>query len=265
VESACVSHPDLGWQIAAAMYGWLTRRQQRDHWIALYQRAADAAKAVGDLHGEALIIGRVSMPYSQLGMHSEAAACCHRSYELRTAIGDHLGAATAILNLGAVWNNAQNPAAAISALRRAGRMGDALPDAGYLKSLIQFNLGEAYQIAGKLPKAFSHFRQALALAEQHGTPRDAAVLRLGVAKAYRMNGQARRAIANLQAAVELARQAGDALTEAEAHEETGLAYLDDGEPAQGEPHLSRALAAYRAKGHRRTAELQALIANLDLP
>lgn len=261
-ERACDHHPELGWQIAAAMYGWLSRRHQRDQWIALYGRAAEAAREAGDAHGEALIAGRMPMPCSQAGRHEEAAGWARRAHELRMAMGDLHGAATALLNLGAVWNNARRPWAAISALQRAARLGEGLPNAEHMRAIIQCNLGEAHQLAGLTPLALKHFERALSIADGVCAPRDVAQIRIGLAAAFRGDGRPREAIARLERVLDDLRQTGDAVLEAEAHEELGRAHLDAGEPGPASRHLASALAAYRRLGHHRSREVEELTRRL---
>ncbi|MCZ7424017.1 BTAD domain-containing putative transcriptional regulator [Verrucosispora sp. WMMA2121] len=262
VERAEADHPRLAWQIAAAMYGWLFRRHQRDRWIDLYSRAVRAARQVGDARGEAMLSGRLAIPLSLLGRHDEAAGHGTRAYELRVAGGDQLGAATALLNLAAIENNAGRPAEAIRRLTQAEERSRTLPDAGHLRALVASNLGEAHQLAGRLGDAVAHYRTALALAETHCGARDTAEILVGLARTHRRAGQPLETLRLGQRAVEQARLAGDVLIEAEAREELGQAHLARRDHARALAELSTALETYRAKGHRGTAELTSQLAEL---
>ncbi|MBQ1025723.1 BTAD domain-containing putative transcriptional regulator [Micromonospora sp. C95] len=262
VERAEADHPQLAWQIAAAMYGWLFRRHQRDRWIDLYSRGVRAARQVGDARGEAMLSGRLAIPLSLLGRHDEAAGHCTRAYELRVAEGDRLGAATALLNLAAIENNAGRPAEALRRLTQAEERSRGLPDAGHLRALVASNLGEAHQLAGRLGRAVEHYRTALALAEAHCGARDMAEILVGLARTHRRAGQPEETLRLGQRAVEQARLAGDVLIEAEAREELGHAHLARRERAQALTELSFALRTYREKGHRGTAELTSHLAEL---
>ncbi|MEW2384898.1 BTAD domain-containing putative transcriptional regulator [Micromonospora sp. NPDC047707] len=262
VERAETEHPRLAWQIAAAMYGWLFRRHQRDHWVDLYSRGVRAARQVGDHRGEALLSGRLAIPLSLLGRHDEAAGHCTRAYELRVAGGDRLGAATALLNLAAIENNAGRPAEAIRRLTQAEEQSRSLPDAGHLRTLVASNLGEAHQLAGRFAPSVEHYRTALALAEAHCGDRDVAEILVGLARTHRRAGEPREALRLGERAVARARQAGDVLIEAEAREEVGRAHLARGEHGRALTELATALEIYREKGHRSTADLARQVAGL---
>jgi tetratricopeptide (TPR) repeat protein len=262
VLTGCRSCPEIGWQIAAALYGWLVRRRHLDRWIDLYRAAADAAVRAGDSAAEALIRGRLAMPYSQLGRNDAAAESCRRAYELRLAGGDRLGAATALLNLGAVHNNAGHGAAAIRWLDQAAELSAALPGAGHLRALTASNLGEAYLLDMRVEQAIGHFTEALALARQFCGPRDVAEILRRLAEACNTDGRAAEAARHAEQAAEQARTAGDALLEAESMVELGRACLDLGRPADAQRHLRQALPVFESLDPKRAAAVRELLQGL---
>ncbi|MFY1616670.1 BTAD domain-containing putative transcriptional regulator [Micromonospora sp. WMMD736] len=263
VERAEETYPQLAWQIAAAMYGWLVRQQERDRWIELYLTAVRAARRSGDPAGEALLSSRLAIPLSLLGRHDEAAGHCARAYELRNAMGDRLGAATASLNLAAIENIAGRPTAAIRQLRLAEEQGQGLPNALHLRALIQSNLGEAHQLAGQHPQAAGHYREALLLAETACGPRDVAEILVGLSRVHHGLDEPEQAIRYGERALAQARLAGDVLIAAEAQEALGRVKVNNGEVVDGLANLRSALAVYAKKGHRDTAKLSRLIGAIE--
>ncbi|MEV1145562.1 tetratricopeptide repeat protein [Micromonospora sp. NPDC049799] len=262
VETAAAGHPRLAWQIAAALYGWLFRRHHRDRWVQLYTLAVRAARSAGDDIGEALIAGRLAIPLSQLGRHDEAAHWTRRAYELRSASGDRLGAATALLNLAAIMNNAGRPEEAIRRLTEAEEHSRTLTNATHLRALVRSNLGEAHLLAGRQREAATHYDAALAIAENGCGPRDVAEILVGLARTHRAAGEPARALPYAVRAVAQAREAGDVLVEAEAREQLGRTRMERGDPTGGLSELRTALATYRQKGHRGTADLARDVAAL---
>ncbi|RKN50703.1 AfsR/SARP family transcriptional regulator [Micromonospora endolithica] len=262
VRAAAAEQPRLAWQIAAALYGWLFRRHHRDRWVELYTLAVRAARDAGDDSGEALIAGRLAIPLSLLGRHDEAGRWTRRAYELRHATGDRLGAATALLNLAAIENNAGRPEEAIRRLTEAEEHSRTLPDATHLRALVRSNLGEAHLLAGRHREAEVHYTAALGIAENGCGPRDVAEILVGLARTHRGAGDPAGALPYAVRAVEQARAAGDVLVEAEAREQLGRARVERGDRAGGLHELRTALAAYRQKGHRGTADLARDVAAL---
>ncbi|MDY7086587.1 MAG: BTAD domain-containing putative transcriptional regulator [Actinomycetota bacterium] len=259
VLTGCRSCPEIGWQIAAALYGWLVRRRYLERWIDLYRAAADAAARIGDIGAEAIIQGRLAMPYSHLGRTEAAADRCRRAYQLRLTGGDRLGAATALLNLGAVHNSAGNGAEAIRWLERAAELSAELTGAGHLRALTASNLGEAYLLGLRVDQAIEHFTEALELARQFCGPRDVAEILRRLAEAYNAGKRPSEALRCAEQAVEQARTAGDALLEAEATVELGRACFDLGRAAEGELHLRKALSVFEPADPERAAAIRALL------
>jgi tetratricopeptide (TPR) repeat protein len=258
VHDGATAHPREAWQLAAAMYGWLVRRQHRGEWIALYRTALDAAARDGDAAGRALLAGRLAIPYSSIGEHAEAARWCRRAFRWRHDIGDLLGAATALLNLAAVHNDADRPGEAATVLAEAAELSRTLPDARHLQALIHSNLGEAHTTAGRHDEASAAYERALDLAEGHCAPRDIGQIVLGLAAVDRLTGRHRQALERAGAALGHARDAGDLLLEAEAQEEIGRAHLALGAPERGLEHLRAALTVYELKQDRRAPALARL-------
>ncbi|MBU2664727.1 tetratricopeptide repeat protein [Actinoplanes bogorensis] len=259
VVTGCRAVPEIGWQIAAALYGWLVRRRHLERWIDLYRAAADAAARAGDPGGEAMIHGRLAMPFSHLGRTGEAAASCRRAYELRRDGGDRLGAATALLNLGAVHNSAGNGAEAIRWLDEAATLSAELTGAGHLRALIASNLGEAYLLDLRFAPAVGHLTEALALAREHCGPRDVAEILRRLAEAGNADGRAAEAAGHAAEGAEMARTAGDVLLEAEATVELGRACYDLGRRDEGERHLRQALSVLEPMDARRAAAVRELL------
>jgi DNA-binding SARP family transcriptional activator/tetratricopeptide (TPR) repeat protein len=264
VESAATDHPRLAWQIAAAMYGWLTRRYQRARWIALYQVARAAAVEAGDEEGEAVITGRLAIAWAMLGHTEECIAACRRAHQLRLRSGDRLGAATALLNMAAAQVNAGRPGAAIDALNDAVATAGDAPGQGHFTTLVHSNLAETYQLAGRSDLARHHYERALAVSATATGKRDRAHILISFAGFCAGTGELGSAITAAEDGRRLAEDTGDIALAAEADEQRGRALAVLGDRPAALDCLYRALATYEEIGHRETEVLRAHIVALNV-
>jgi tetratricopeptide (TPR) repeat protein len=263
VRAAAAEHPVLSWQIAAAMYGWLTRREQRAEWIALYTVAAGAAARCGDTAGEALITGRLGIAYGLLGQATEAIAAFHRAYEIRLAGGDLLGAATGLLNIGAMQVATGAPADAIASLSRAKELGGGLPDTTHFQALVHSNLAEAHHIAGRYAPAMHHYETALRHSEAGCADRDIAQVLLGLAMLCSTLGRDDRARAYAHRGLRLADRADDDLMRAQSHEALGRIAAATGGTRSARVHLRAALSTYTTMGYLGAGAVREQLAGLE--
>lgn len=259
VEFAAGPYPRAAWQIAAAMFGWLNRGHNRAQWVALYSLAVEAAERAGDPAGEAVIAGRLAVANSQLGRTGSAISACRRAYTIRKSLGDRLGAATALLNLGAVHLDRGEPGQAIAWLQRAAEeLGDAA-EANHFTMLLHSNLGHAHRVTRRFAAAAHHLDTALAIGIATGKVRDSAQVLLELSRLRLDTADATGALEYANRALDHAGQARDAFTLAEAHECVGRALLARGDTAAAHSALTAALAAYDNLGNSDTGELRALV------
>ncbi|MEV0306426.1 AfsR/SARP family transcriptional regulator [Nonomuraea fuscirosea] len=249
VRAAAGSHPAPAWQLAAAMYGWLQRRHHTRQWADLYTVAAEAAVRAADPGGEAMITGRLAVAHSLLGDTESAVAACLRAHRLRLGLGDTLGAATALLNLAAVYVNARRPEEAIRRLDQAATLGASLQDAHHFNALLHSNLGEAHHLVGRLDQAMSHYRTSLEISETGCGDRDIAQILVSMSALHRDMGAYEDSVSCGRRALALAGRAGDTLLRAEAHEALGLAHGARERAKEAVAHLEAALAVYEELGH----------------
>lgn len=259
VYAAAVTHPQLAWQIAAAMFGWLFRRHSRHQWIELYERAADAAVRCGDRNGEAMVVGRLAAAYSSLGQTAAAIAVSERAYRLRSAMADGIGAATALLNKGAAQVDARQPEAAIVSLQLAGRIVEGLPNTEHLTTLRHCNLALAHRLAGRPQLAMQHSL----LAQRGSQGRELAEILVTRANIFLDLHEPAEAGGLARRALEVATEQGDVALQAAAHDVLGAVGAALGDPAAARGHYRWALAAYERLGHADAGRLHESLSALD--
>ncbi|MET9633628.1 BTAD domain-containing putative transcriptional regulator, partial [Lentzea sp. NPDC006480] len=254
-------HPALAWQIAAAMYGWLYRRYSRTGWIEMYRRAAAAAVRAGDVAGEAMIVGRMAIAYGLLGEADKAENMCQRAFELRHAMGDRLGAATALLNLAAVHINSGRPDDAIRVLHKATAEAQGVAELEHFTTVVHSNLAEACQLASLPREARLHYERAVE-ASQDTNLRDQAQILISFATFLAQNDDLKQALTLAERGKRLATTTGDEALVAEAREQLGLIHLARAEHDRALDHLYAALVTYDRLGHRGATDLRNRIAKI---
>jgi DNA-binding SARP family transcriptional activator/tetratricopeptide (TPR) repeat protein len=260
VEYAAGPYPREAWQIAAAMFGWLNRSHNRAQWVALYTIAVDAAERAGDASGEAMIAARLAVAYSQQGLTAEAVAACERAYRIRCGLGDPLGAASALLNLGAVYLDHGKPEPAIQWLHRAAtQLDDAGVEAGHFRMLLHSNLGEAHRLMRRFAAAARHYHVALEIGLATGKNHDSAQILVELSRLCLDTADAPGALMYAHRALDHAGQARDVVMRAEAQECAGRALLIQGDLAAARNALTAALTAYENMGHRNIGPVRALV------
>ena len=260
VEHAAEGFPREAWQIAAAMFGWLNRRHNRAQWAALYTVAIDAAVRAGDTAGEALIAGRLAAAYSQMGLTSKAVLACRRAYRIRAAMGDRLGAATALMNLAATYLDQDRAHPAIHWLHRAAaELGDLEGSTVHFRLVWHSNLGEAYRLAGRFSAAAEQFEAALRISQATGQTRDGARIQVELSRLWLDMGNPDAALSQAQRALDSAVSARDAIIEAEAQECVGRVLLAQGDLVGARKELITALTTYENVGHQRVELLRNLL------
>jgi tetratricopeptide (TPR) repeat protein len=263
VHGVAAELPQLAWQTAAAMFGWLTRREHRATWVALYRVAVAAAARAGDLAGQGLLTSRLVIPYSLLGRSAEAIAAAHRAYQIRRDLDDPLGAATALLNLGAAGIEGGQPERAIVWLSEASGLGAGLPDARHFNTLLHSNLGEAYHAIGRHDEAMAHLVRALDAARDCGAAgSDVAQILAVTGSVHLATGDPDAAVRCGERALAMAGSSGDRSVAAMTHEVLGRAHLHTGASARATAHLELALAGYEEIGQGHAERVRAQLRRL---
>ncbi|HEX4791661.1 MAG TPA: tetratricopeptide repeat protein [Actinospica sp.] len=117
------------WKLAAAMLGFFNARRYLADWTATHVAALGAAQAADDLVGEAWIQNNLGFVYFYWAeTQRKALECFERSLELRVLLGDRLGEAIALNNIGGAYHRLGDHAEAIRRLEEASRIREELGD-----------------------------------------------------------------------------------------------------------------------------------------
>jgi tetratricopeptide (TPR) repeat protein/transcriptional regulator with XRE-family HTH domain len=235
--------------IAAAMGGFLRSRGHWDQAAEQYQTALTAARAAGDLPGQAGVLDELGLLQQLTSDYKAATVTLAEAIGLFRDLGDLPGQAYALNHLGLVQvDMADYPAAAVShrqALALARDAGDRLAEA---VSLI--DLGLVQQMTGDYQAAAASYEQALPLARSVGSAFDEADALCELGAVRRLTGDYPAAIACEHQALDLFHHLGDRLGQAWALDELGRVHQLTGDYPAAVACLAEAFELVRDLGDR---------------
>ncbi len=239
---------DVAWKLPVALWGYFTLRRPSVDWIATHQIGLAAARRLGDLSGEAHVLGSLAFVYRDLGRLDEALDCVTSALEVCRKVGDVWGEGIALIAATMVYRDRGEPDRAIATCRDAlailRQTGDEWSQAHLLNSLADIyrdlgryehaldcqqealevfergqdrfgqartlsNLGSSYRDLGQLPAAAEYLTRALRIAEDLGSQGVQAEALEGLAAVRSDSGDPRQAHALLRAALEIFEETGD--------------------------------------------------------
>jgi tetratricopeptide (TPR) repeat protein/transcriptional regulator with XRE-family HTH domain len=166
LQGAELGMAELSWKLAAGMLGFFNARRYPADWTATHLAALGAAQAAGDLVGEAWMQNNLGFVYFYWQeTERKALDCFERSLEIRIRLGDRLGEAIALNNVGTAAHRLGENARAVAALGRAMEIRQELGDrVGVLQALL--NMGGIYDAEGQHERAEVCLLRALHTAEE---------------------------------------------------------------------------------------------------
>jgi tetratricopeptide (TPR) repeat protein len=240
----CVSYPLAG----AYALGLRQHPRQRIGWL---ERAAAAAREIGDRRGEGNALDNLGVAYRHLGESRHAIELHEQALVIAREIGDRFGEGTALGNLGSDY-------AALGESRRAldhhkqylaimREIGDPRHEGSALGLL-----GNAYSNLGETRRAIDLYEQRLVIAREIGDRRGEGTMLGGLGNAYAALGETHRAVEHHQQFLVIAREIGDRYGEGTALGNLGSDYAALGETRRALDHHKQYLAIMREIGDRRS-------------
>jgi tetratricopeptide (TPR) repeat protein len=291
----CVSYPLVGDDV-------LLLRHHPCQSIAWLERAAAAAREIGDRYGEGNALVNLGVAYRHLGETRRAIEYYEQALAIAREIGNRRGEGTALGNLGlayadlgetrrAIEHHVQHLVIAreVGDRRREGyalgNLGNAYADLGEPRRAIELlgqrlvivreigdrvgegtalgNLGRAYADLGETRRAIEHHEQYLVIAREVGDRYGEGTALGNLGRAYGALGQIRRAVEYHEQALAIAREIGNRRGEGTALGNLGRAYADLGETRRAIAALGEALVILEAIESPYAAEARAMIARLN--
>lgn len=252
------------WQLAWALQPYFDRG---GHWhdsAAAHERALEAARREGSIHGRAVSHGCLAYAYMRLSRYEDVATHMRQALHLYEALGDLLGQAHAHRTLS--WlkdekgqyeqglDHARKALASFEAVgHRTGRA-RALNAVGWFCSRL-----------GRHEEALMHCELALRLLEEAGDRFDQADNLDSLGRAHFGLRQYEQAAESYEGALAIYREIGDLYNEADTLSALGEVRLAAGDRGAAHTAWRRSAALLEELGHRRAVEVRARLAGETEP
>ena len=217
------------WKLAAAMLGFFNTRRYLADWTSTHLAALGAARAAGDLVGEAWMQNNLGFVYFYWEeTQRKALDCFERSLELRVRLGDRLGEAIALNNVGGAYHRLGDHAEAIRHLEGAMRIREELGDElGVGQTCL--NIGCILTDQRELAPAEAYLLRALRITKELGNLQLYIKCLNTLGDVYAGLGRTREAKAHLYRSLELSRELRELDGEATANQNLARALYAEGD------------------------------------
>jgi tetratricopeptide (TPR) repeat protein len=242
-QAAAHGMHDLAWRLPTALWGFLSLRNHWTDLIETHEVALASARAVGDRLGQAIALNNLGIAKVNVGRPDHAHTLLSQALALRKDIGDVWGQAAVANNLGSLHRGRGEFNTAAAHHDRAIMLFRQVGDQCGEGQALN-NLGSAYLSLGRLDDAIGYYRQALSVLFGVGD-------QLGQAETLDSLGSAYQVLADYDAAVDchlravlMFRELGDRSGEACGLDNLGLALAGDGAGELARDSWQHALALF---------------------
>lgn len=201
------------WQLATALFAYYHRRRIWAEWREVYLCALASARADGHLLGMVKILNGLGVASKQLGRRGEAIAYYQEGLALAEQTGDPMAIGPLHVNLGGVYNGADEPELARAHLTAALELAGYGDDPRY-GTLLLLNLGHLDYNDHRFTDAAGYMRRGLEMAGLSGDTHTVAYLNHGLGEVEFQHGRLAAAARHAQIALELAQTLSDPLRQA---------------------------------------------------
>jgi tetratricopeptide (TPR) repeat protein len=157
--------PELGMQLAQALFGFFWVHSHWDDWVRENQIALGVARRVGDLGAQAQTHNDLGACYYRQGRYDQALAHLRESLTIRRELDDPTGQALSLGNLGRLYQALGRYEEALTCLQESltiyRELGDSRSEAESLREL-----GMALRALGRSEDAQARWLEALAIFER---------------------------------------------------------------------------------------------------
>jgi DNA-binding SARP family transcriptional activator/tetratricopeptide (TPR) repeat protein len=253
--------PAMAWRLAWALFGYFAFRKPWTDWVDTYRVGLSCAQAIGDRHGEAVMLYGLGTAHYYPRRFAESLDCFRGALRLYREGGDRRGEGLTLNLLGNVFAESRQLGPAVrSYLRALGihRLDRNLRDEGVVLN----NLSEIYGKVGCYQQAEEHARQALVIQRSVGNRRTEVLTLCHLGNALAGLDRVHDGLALLHDAVALADEIGDRHGAAWASTYLGQVMFDMGRPDEAGRQWERAEDLFVGLGDPNVAVVRAKLAGL---
>ncbi|WSA20738.1 tetratricopeptide repeat protein [Streptosporangium subroseum] len=204
------------WLLADTLRGYLARRRHSIHWLTVTDAGLGAARAEGDIHGQAALHLSTAHAYHTLGRRRQAIVHLGHTADLSRQAGWEEGQVMAFLNIGSVYGDLGQLEDATENLLRALDLGRRIGSLPHHQVIILNNLGDTERIRGRLGEAADYLIRALDVWRRLDSPIGPCSTLCTIGQVYHDLGRLAHGADHLYEALDLARRIGDHTGEVDA-------------------------------------------------
>ena len=246
LQAADSGFDEYCWKLAAAMLGFFNARRYLADWTETHLAALGAAQRSEDLVGEAWMQNNLGFVYFYWHeTEPRALECFERSLELRVRLGDRLGEAIALNNVGSAHHRLGETAQAVVKLEQAMRIREELGDEIGV-ALACFNIGFIHRGLREYAQAERFLHRTVKITEDLGSMQLHTKAQCVLGECYVDMGETGTARKHLFRSLELSRELRDVELEASALRCLAYAESVDGDGASALSLWQQALDLYES-------------------
>lgn len=254
---------DLSWRLPTTLMGFLSLRGLWADLIDTHEVALAAARATGDLLGQAIVLNNLGIAKANTGLPEHAHTMLCQALLLRKEIGDERGQAAVSNNLGVLHRQSGefNTSAAYhdQAITLFRQVGDEVGEGQSLN-----NLGRTHVSMGQLNDAIECYQRALDVLVGIGDLLGQAETLDSLGSAYQVMGDHAAAVDCHLRSVLMFRELGDRTGEANGLDNLGSALDGEGSAALAQDSWRQALALFSDVDPIRARQVGQRLAALDI-
>ncbi|MEU8497026.1 AfsR/SARP family transcriptional regulator [Streptomyces lavendulae] len=287
-QSARMGMDDLAWDLVMSMEVLFVSRNYLEDWRTCSDYALTAARAAGNLRGQAAMHAQLGVVERRLrnlpasierqetaltlyrqageayggalvlsnlafidrirGEYEQGMARLTEALPVFREAGDHVAEAYALHNMAQFALDQGQPETALELSQEAIRVCRANAGDGRSLALATYRLAGAYLALGRLDSAEEAFGEVVRLVKEKSDLLGLAHALLGLAETHRSAGAAEAAEPLYLEALDLARRHQSTLIEGQIRLGLGQVYCGSGRTAEGRAHLTAALAIFQGSG-----------------
>jgi len=159
-QAARLGDHETAWKLPVALWGYFMVRKPWSEWETTNQIGLSAARHLGNISGEAHILGSLAFIYMDRRRPAEAMQCMRTALALCRTTGDQWGEAVALLGLGMAYRQQHDLSAAIPSCQEALAIWRRIDDDWGAAHTLS-NLGDMYRILRCHAQAIDCLHEAL--------------------------------------------------------------------------------------------------------
>jgi len=225
----------------------LEREQEKA--IAAFNQAIDRYHAQDQKLAEMKVLGQSGNFFDAQSLYLEAIYCNEKGLEISREIGDRVGEANSLVNLGNAYSSLGDQQKAITFFQQSLEIYREIGNR-YGEALSLMGLGNAYKSLGQPHRAITFYQQSLEIYREIGDRQRQAASLMGLGNAHKLLKEYQKSLDFYQQALEIVREIGDLDVEGRTLSNLGVTCIQLKRYSQAIELFQQALQLHRRVGNR---------------